>query len=81
MARELPLAQCSSTIQESILKARSHQGYRNCAKMHTRRSEGTFGDELLAAEGHAAVATVARLDANSCFIDKHFSLPSVADAG
>ena len=32
------------------------------------------GDELLAAEGHAAVAAVARLDADACFIDKHPAL-------
>ena len=30
------------------------------------------GDELLAPEGHAAVATVAGLDANSGFIDEHW---------
>jgi hypothetical protein len=29
------------------------------------------GNELLAAEGHAAVAAVAGFDANFCFIDKH----------
>jgi len=29
------------------------------------------GHELFAAEGHAAVAAVAGLDANSCFIDEH----------
>ena len=39
------------------------------------------GNELFAAEGHAAVAAVPGFDANSCFIDKHFSLPSVAEAG
>ena len=31
------------------------------------------GNELLAAEGHAAVAAVAGLDADFCFINKHFS--------
>ena len=31
----------------------------------------TLGDELFAAEGHAAISTVAGLDSNSCFIDKH----------
>jgi hypothetical protein len=30
------------------------------------------GDELLAPEGHAAIAAVTGLDANSGFIDKHF---------
>ena len=39
------------------------------------------GNELLAPEGHAAVAAVAGFDANSSFIDEHFSLPSVAEAG
>jgi hypothetical protein len=39
------------------------------------------GNELLAPEGHAAVATISGLDANSSFINKHFSLPSVAEAG
>src|SRR5476649_2638596 len=29
------------------------------------------GDELLPAEGQASVATVAGLDANDCFINKH----------
>ena len=29
------------------------------------------GDEFFAAEGHAAVAAVAGLDADSCFIDEH----------
>ena len=30
------------------------------------------GDELFAAEGHAAVAAVAGLDPDSCFINEHF---------
>ena len=38
------------------------------------------GDELLPAEGHAAIAAVAGFDANFCFIDKH-SLYSVYRKG
>jgi hypothetical protein len=30
-----------------------------------------LGDKFFAAEGHAAVATVAGLDPDSCFINKH----------
>ena len=33
-----------------------------------------LGDELFAAEGHAAVAAVAGLDSDSCFVDKHCSI-------
>ena len=36
-----------------------------------------LGNELFAAEGHAAVAAVAGLDADSCFVNKHFSIFSV----
>ena len=38
------------------------------------------GDELFAAEGHAAVAAVAGFDADFCFIDKHAALASVTEA-
>jgi hypothetical protein len=36
----------------------------------------TAGNELLPPEGHAAVAAVAGLDANFCFIDEH-GLPGI----
>ena len=39
------------------------------------------GNELFAPEGHAAIAAVASFDANSGFINEHYSLPSVAEAG
>ena len=40
--------------------------------MATVAAGGTAaGDELLPAKGHAAVATVAGLDANARFIDEH----------
>ena len=35
------------------------------------------GDELFATEGHAAITAVAGLDADSCFVNEHFSIFSV----
>jgi hypothetical protein len=40
-----------------------------------------FGNKLFAAEGHAAVATVAGLDSNSRFVDEHYSVSSVLGRG
>jgi hypothetical protein len=39
----------------------------------------TSGNKLLAAKCHAAVAAVASLDADSCFVYEHFSLSSVEE--
>ena len=39
------------------------------------------GDELFAAECHAAVAAVAGLDADSCFIDEHCNLQCTSLGG
>src|SRR6202012_1541849 len=40
-----------------------------------------FGNELFAAEGHAAVAAVAGLDTNSRFVNEHYSVSSVLGRG
>jgi hypothetical protein len=37
----------------------------------------SLGHKLLPPEGHAAVATIAGLDPNSRFVNKHFSISSV----
>jgi hypothetical protein len=39
------------------------------------------GNELFAPEGHAAIAAVAGLDSDSCFINKHWSIFSVLGGG
>ncbi len=47
-------------------------GHEDVAAVAAVAAGGTAaGDELFAAEGHAAVAAVAGLDADSCFVDKH----------
>ena len=56
-------------------------GHEDVAAVAAVAAGGTAaGDELFAPEGHAAIAAVAGLDANSGFIDEHFPLPSVAEA-
>jgi hypothetical protein len=48
-------------------------GHQDVAAVASIAAGGTApGDEFLAPEGHAAIATVAGFDANSGFIDKHF---------
>ena len=48
------------------------RGHEDVAAVAAVAAGGTAaGNELFAPEGHAAVAAVAGLDANSCFIDEH----------
>jgi hypothetical protein len=57
------------------------RGHEEVASVATVAAGGTSArDELLAPEGHASVSAVSGLDSNSSFVDKHFSLPSVAEA-
>src|SRR6185437_1370536 len=54
------------------------RGHENVAAMAAVAAGGaSAGNELFAAEGHAAIAAVAGLDSDSCFIDKHWSIFSV----
>src|SRR5271168_73944 len=53
-------------------------GHEDVASVAAVAARGAaLGDELFAAEGHAAVAAVAGLDTNSCFINKHYASSSV----
>ncbi len=52
------------------------RGHENVAAVAAVAAGGAAtGDELLAAEGHAAIAAVAGLDSDSSFIDKHAQSP------
>jgi hypothetical protein len=57
-------------VDEGVVALRAFHD--NVAAAAAVAARGTAaGDELLAAEGHAAVAAVAGFDANFCFIDEH----------
>ncbi len=61
--------------QRIVAQRRRHQ---DVAAMSAVAAGGAApGDELLTAEGHAAVAAVAGLDADSCLVNEHFSVSSV----
>src|SRR5579859_4365167 len=60
-------------VDEGIVAQRGgHENVAAVAAIAARRP--ALGDELLAAEGHTAVAAVASPDTNSCFINKHRNL-------
>jgi hypothetical protein len=57
-------------VDEGIVAERG--GHENVASVAAVAPGGAaLGDEFFAAEGHAAVATVAGLDPDSCFVNKH----------
>ena len=57
-------------VDEGVVALRAdHDDVAAAAAVAARGSAA--GNELLAAEGHAAVAAVAGFDANFCFIDEH----------
>jgi hypothetical protein len=57
-------------VDEGVMALRGlHDHVAATAAVAARRSAA--GNELLAAEGHAAVAAVAGFDANFCFINEH----------
>jgi hypothetical protein len=67
-------------VDEGVVAER--RGHEDVAAVAAVAAGGaTAGDELFAPEGHAAIAAVAGLDSDSCFINKHWSIFSVLGGG
>ena len=57
-------------------------GHEDVAAVTSIATRGTSArNELLTTEGHTAVTSVASLDADSCFIDKHCSIKCTGRVG
>src|SRR5580698_8444320 len=65
--------------QRIMAQRRRHKNVAAMPAIAARRPAAR--DELLAPEGHAAIAAITGLYADSCFINKHFSVSSVLGDG
>jgi hypothetical protein len=65
----LPLRIKAEVDEGVVREGAGHEDVAAVAAVSSGRASA--GDEFFAAEGHAAIAAVASLDTDSCFINKH----------